>query len=311
MFSDGRVCYDERMKVLSKIAFWIVVLALLLIALVALLPSGPHADGQSYVGCTYDFKSGVQCFNFVGSDLVEYILGVGVLFMLAPTLGWVLFFLGPPSWLAVVAVLIMATYILAIAYIISLIKKVLRREAVLAAESNAREFKAAKILIIILLVAIAGFTVVYYAFDPLGLRTPLTVSETTGKAPLTVHITGPTKLLALKDSGPDSVPEDSFYSVLRPNPCGFRIRWSEMDDDGVAVGIWPNTKEGGCAALFSYTFTKPGRYHVDAHIDGPRREQILDDLANGADYTIWTTFMLDGIWSGDWNSGDAIEIQVE
>ena len=307
------------MKVLSKVAFWIVVLALLLIALVALLPSGPHADGQSYVGCTYDFKSGVQCFNFVGSDLVEYILGVGVLFMLAPTLGWVLFFLGPPSWLAVVAVLIMATYILAIAYIISLIKKVLRREAVLAAESNAREFKTAKILIIILLVATAGFTVVYYAFDPLGLRTPLTVSETTGKAPLTVRITGPAKLLALKDTGPCTIALDNTpYKVDDKNTCGFRIDWMEMEDwkeigdhSGASRGIYPNTnKEGGYATLLSYTFTKPGWYKVRARIDGPRREQILDDLANGADYTIWTTFMLDGIWSGSWNS-ETIEIHVE
>ncbi len=292
------------MKTASRISFWIVVCALLLYAVTTLLPNNP-GNLDSYVGCTYDFKGGVQCYNFVGSNLAEYLLGVGTLFMFAPTLGWILFVFAKPSLLAMIALLIMAIEILAVAYVIGLIKNVFHRTTDTAIEGNAWEFKVAKILIIILLITAAGWAAIFYALDPLGLRTPLTVSETTGKAPLTVHITGPSKVLALKD-----MPYELDNSFYPKHDCGFSIMWTEFDADGTARNIIIDSKEGSCAILLSHTFTEPGRYMVQAYIPSPKRKQIVDDLADGADYNIWTSIMLDSIWSGDWYS-QKIDIHVE
>lgn len=272
------------MRTASKIAFWIAIFALLLFAVVISLPDyhpGNYpGDWQSYVGCTYDFKSGVQCLHFAGSDIVQHILEAGMIFSLGSLLSWPLVFFNPPFLIVVVIGLsVMIIDILAVIHVISLVKNRFRKTAAIVPESNTREFKIAKMLIIILLFATVVRVAVWYSLNPLELERqvtyyrPLTVSATAGNAPLTVQITGPMELLSLKDN----VYHPREWSALNPQPaplsysgCGFYVSWLEYDAKGTVNSIGPDPRENGCAALLSYTFKKPGRYGVTAFIYDPR-----------------------------------------
>ncbi len=236
-----------------------------------LLPNSNAGVSQSYVGC-YQDKLSIQCSNFPLSELVEYLFSAPLILFLGTIHGFgVLFVEGsldvtePNSIILITgyALLAMIINVLAAAYLISLIRKLLPirnafQKPLVSGERNGWEYTTAKILILLLIVVAVGRMTVLRPVHKYIDRTPLTVSATIGKAPFTVHITGPEHFLALKNTSYDG----DVDTHLDGESCGFSVWWFGPKTPNHVIPR--DHKEQGCAAFFSQTFTEPGQYSVSA-----------------------------------------------
>ncbi len=279
-------------RTVSKIAFWIVVLSVALFAITASFPrTWDVQDRQSYVGCMNGEYGKIECSNFALSEPVEIVFDVASMFVVGNIFSLYTLFSDTRSAtdikgvpLKAYVLIIIIIDILAVTYVVSLIRRLLPnnknleksaldnsasknifQKLFVSKESNGWEYTTAKILIIILLVAATGRMAVLYVTDPEGVRTPLAVSATIGKAPFTVNITGPEHLLVLKDT-PYIVAVDDPYRenswVDESGGCGFSVNWYKVE--GASSMSVPRDKEQSCAESLSHTFTEPGRYRVNA-----------------------------------------------